>query len=879
VHREPSNPAGSSPSQGIGPYRILKPLGAGGMGEVFLAYDDRLDRRVAVKRIHPEAGANPERRERFRREARMAARLSHPAIVQVFDILQDNGSDYIVMEYVEGMSLRDLVARGPLEVRQVLDLARELADGLDAAHREGIVHRDLKTENILITPSGRPKITDFGIAKRLLAGGEEDSLTGSHIVLGTFRSMSPEQARGEPVDHRTDLFALGVLLYETLTGNSPFAAENAATTLTRVLTHRQTPVRELNPAVSEGLSCLVDCLLEKDPFRRPNSAGQVRRELDGFALSTAATAGAVGTETDDATIVEPLRPLPPATITPLVDRSGEGTGRFRPVRWIAVALALVLIAAVAAVSYRALRRPEAPVYVAVLAPEIGTGAGDGEIELLASGVRVALLQGLTSLEGISPQAFEEVDAVSGTPREIARAVAADELVGSRLDCRTEVCRVALTRRRGGDGSVLWAESLEIPADDLALAASAVRSRIQQGYPQNDVREGRAEPSAARDLDELLRLRRQFEAGRDRSLEPVLAGLAALRQRSPRSFEVYLVEASAFRYRFWKSRDPRDLDRALGLIEEARRLEANDPRPLFELVELALEARRVDLARRSLADLERLVPGDARLFNVEARLLDAEGKSEEALEVMRIAARHQPSTNHLHNLAQMELRQGKIEDARKTLKLLLDRSPRHHDGLYLAAQIELSNGDLNRAAELYGELASISPGLAELSNLGLAYTFLGRYAEAREALASARDLEPGNPFVALNLADANLLLGRVSEANTLYRRVVELIESDPSASSPQFLTVKAQAFAHLDQPRQAVAAVQEALRLAPDQGPVAFEAALVYTLVGEHNSALVLAEKAIRLGIGERWFSLPWFGPLTRRPEFKELLEQARPGLR
>jgi tetratricopeptide (TPR) repeat protein/tRNA A-37 threonylcarbamoyl transferase component Bud32 len=873
VHREPSNPAGSSPSQGIGPYRILKPLGAGGMGEVFLAYDDRLDRKVAIKRIRPEAGANPERRERFRREARMAARLSHPAIVQVFDILQDNGSDYIVLEYVEGTSLRDLVDRGPLEVRQVLDLVRELADGLDAAHREGIVHRDLKTENILITPSGRPKITDFGIAKRLLAGGEEDSLTGSHIVLGTFRSMSPEQARGEPVDHRTDLFALGVLLYETLTGRSPFAAENTATTLTRVLTHRQAPVRELNPAVSEGLSCLVDCLLEKDPFRRPNSAGQVRRELDGLALSTAATAGAVGSETDAATIVEPLRPLPPATITPLVDRSGERGDRFRPVRWIAVVVALVLLAAV---GYRALRRPEAPVYVAVLAPEIG--AGDGEIELLASAVRVALLQGLTSLEGISPQAFEEVDAVSGTPRDIARTVAADELVGTRLDCRTEVCRVALTRRRGEDGSVLWAESLEVPADDLALVASAVKSRIQQGYPRHDVREGGVEPLAARDLDELLRLRRQFEAGRDRSLEPVLAGLAALRQRSPRSVEVYLVEASALRYRFWKSRDPRDLDRALGLIEEARRLDANDPRPLFELVELALEARKLDLARRSLADLERLVPGDARLFNVEARLLDAEGKSEEALEVMRTAARLQPSRNHLHNLAQMEFRQGQIEDARKTLDLLLSRSPEDYDGLYLSALIELSNGDLNRAAELFGELVLSSPRLAELSNLGLAYTFLGRYTEAREAFAGARDLEPGNPFIVLNLADANLLLGRVSEANTLYRRVLELIESDPSASGPQFLTVKAQAFAHLGQPRQAVEAVQEALRLAPDQGPVAFEAALVYTLVGEHNSALVLAEKAVRLGTGERLFSLPWFEPLMRRPELKELLRQARPGL-
>ena len=247
----------------IGPYRILRRLGAGGMGEVFLAYDDRLDRRVAIKRIRPEAGVTRERRERFRREARMAARLSHPAIVQVHDILQgaqEGDLDHIVMEYVEGESLRDMVECGPLKIGQVLELARELADGLEAAHRQGIVHRDLKTENVLVTPEGRPKITDFGIAKRLLAEDGEESLTADDAVVGTCRSMSPEQARGEPVDYRTDLFAFGVLLYEALTGISPFAAENRLATLNRVIHARQRPVRELVPAIPDEVSRLVDHL-------------------------------------------------------------------------------------------------------------------------------------------------------------------------------------------------------------------------------------------------------------------------------------------------------------------------------------------------------------------------------------------------------------------------------------------------------------------------------------------------------------------------------------------------------------------------------------------------------------------------------------------
>ena len=275
----------------IGPYQVLERIGVGGMGEVFLAYDDRLDRKVAIKRIRPGSEVTPESRERFRREARLAARLSHSAIVQVYDILQEDGSEYIVMEYVEGTTLRDQVRRGPMEVRAALELARELAAGLDTAHRQGIIHRDLKTENVLVSTSGGPKILDFGIAKRLLDSEDEGSLTGDHVVLGTCRAMSPEQARGEPLDPSTDLFALGVLLYEALTGTSPFEMESRMTTLSRVILHRQTPVQELNPAVPWQLSRLIDRLLEKSAEKRPASAAEVRRELEEIAARLDATGG------------------------------------------------------------------------------------------------------------------------------------------------------------------------------------------------------------------------------------------------------------------------------------------------------------------------------------------------------------------------------------------------------------------------------------------------------------------------------------------------------------------------------------------------------------------------------------------------------------
>lgn len=328
----------------IGPYQVLERIGVGGMGEVFLAYDERLDRRVAIKRIRPGSEVTPESRERFRREARLAARLSHSAIVQVYDILQEDGSEYIVMEYVEGTTLRDRVRRGPLAVREALGLARELAAGLETAHRQGIIHRDLKTENILVSTSGGPKILDFGIAKRLLDGEDEGSLTADHAILGTCRSMSPEQARGEPLDPSTDLFALGVLLYEALTCTSPFETDSRLTTLSRVILHRQAPVHELNPEVPWQLSRLIDRLLEKAAARRPGSAAEVRRELEEIAARLDATGGS-GTPAEEATVATAI---PTLVDLPVLPKPSPAPPRLFH---LVLGIALPLLAALALASF------------------------------------------------------------------------------------------------------------------------------------------------------------------------------------------------------------------------------------------------------------------------------------------------------------------------------------------------------------------------------------------------------------------------------------------------------------------------------------------------------------------------------------------------
>jgi serine/threonine protein kinase len=263
-----------APPARIGPYRLDEQLGTGGMGAVYRAYHERLDRPVALKQIRPDKEGDSALRQRFLREARTAAQLSHPNIVQVYDILQVQESDWIVMEFAEGETLADKIEAGPLEVVHVLTLGLDLAQGLAAAHARGIVHRDLKAENVVVTPAGHAKILDFGLAKLQVV--EEDAAISKHgEILGTPRAMSPEQANGKGVDHRSDLFSLGVLLYECLTGVSPFQGAGFTETLARILTQQQRSAHEVQPAIPRDLSGLVDRLLEKDPSHRPQSAEEL----------------------------------------------------------------------------------------------------------------------------------------------------------------------------------------------------------------------------------------------------------------------------------------------------------------------------------------------------------------------------------------------------------------------------------------------------------------------------------------------------------------------------------------------------------------------------------------------------------------------------
>ena len=271
----------------LGPYEIVAPLGAGGMGEVYRARDTRLGREVAVKVLSGRLAASADARQRFEREARAISQLAHPHICALYDVGREAENEYLVMELLEGETLSDRLAKGGLPLEQTLKFGGEIADALDKAHRRGIVHRDLKPGNVMLTKTG-VKLLDFGLAKAVAPESAPGSLTGlptqqgltqEGTILGTFQYMAPEQLEGKEVDPRTDIFALGAVLYEMATGKKAFAGTSQASLISAIMKEEPAPISTLEPAAPAALDRVVRTCLAKDPEERWQSAADVRREL------------------------------------------------------------------------------------------------------------------------------------------------------------------------------------------------------------------------------------------------------------------------------------------------------------------------------------------------------------------------------------------------------------------------------------------------------------------------------------------------------------------------------------------------------------------------------------------------------------------------
>jgi serine/threonine-protein kinase len=272
----------------IGRFDIRRLLGSGGMGEIFEAYDTDLHRTVAIKVLASKYIEDDTMKQRFLREARMASKLNHPNIATIYEIGEAAGNPYIVMEYVEGETLMDRLAEGPLDLETIIDVGAQSAEALAEAHEQGIIHRDIKSSNIMITERGKVKVLDFGLAKPLPLGSREMSgtrLTESGILLGTVNYMSPEQATGRAeVTHLSDIFSLGVVLYEVITGKLPFEGDTYFQTIETISKRAPSPIRKLRKDAPAELVSIIERMLKKDSSERYQSAEEVARELRKLVL-------------------------------------------------------------------------------------------------------------------------------------------------------------------------------------------------------------------------------------------------------------------------------------------------------------------------------------------------------------------------------------------------------------------------------------------------------------------------------------------------------------------------------------------------------------------------------------------------------------------
>jgi tetratricopeptide (TPR) repeat protein len=808
----------------VGPYLLLREVGRGGMGTVYEAEDERLGRRVAVKLLPPEVSRDRQAKKRFLREARAASAVDHPNLCTVHDVGESDGRLYIVLSFYEGETLRERLRRGPLPIAQAREVAVQVAQGLARAHESGIVHRDIKPANVMLTRRGEVKILDFGIAR---LQGDGASLTHTGASWGTPAYMSPEQARGEPVDGRTDVWALGVLLYEMIAGRRPFGGDSVEALISSVLTREPEPLDRVRPEVPPELARIAARALAKDPSRRPASALELLVDLKAPA--------------------------------PAARRALRG----RPAVWRGLAaggLAILLLLAFLWTSGHLLGPPT--VRVAVLSPS----EEDPELAAVASEVTEAVLATLASLEGLQP--LDPPDREEGAEVERQRAKEADEVLLPLLDCERDWCRLTLRRLRGPGGVVLaTAGPFEVPAgiENAHQLAEGVRAHLQEVYPRHRRRpDAPGQGVRPEDYSAYIEIERQVDAGRRVGAE-ALGRLDALLRTSPDLVGASLLAAGI-------ARNAGENDRALAYATRAEEIAPSDPRPLFVRLRVEVEGRRLDEAQATLAKLRERAPADARVQSAEADLLEARGELEAALRLRQKVAERRPTWRMVLDLATLELRLGASASARAHLLEILKGQPDNQYALENLAALEVGSGDLRRAAALYEQLIRVQPTRSSFTNLGFVHFLAGDYGAAAAAYRRALELEPGHLLSRFNLATALEAQGDPDGALPIYRTLERELAAASSPPDDRTRMLHAQCLARLGEREAALRLTEEVLKKRPEDFQVLHQAAQLFALLGERLAALYYTEMAMKKNLRREWFTIPEFRSLEKDPEFRALLD-------
>ncbi len=878
--------------QTLAHYKILDKLGEGGMGEVYLAEDGELGRRVALKVLRSDTAEDEEHLERFRREARAVAALNHPSIVTIHSVEAarlDQQSDqpaihFLTMELVDGVGLDHKIPTEGLPQDKIFELAIPLSDALSAAHKQGITHRDLKPANIMLTQDGRLKILDFGLAKLAHDGADDfeatQALTQPGLVVGTVPYMSPEQVAGEPVDHRTDIFALGVILFEMATGRRPFAAQNSSHLISAILRDEPPSVTEIRGELPFHFGRIVRRCLEKDPDRRYQSALDVRNELE--ALRDEVHSGMV-TAVSEAT----PRPAP----EPRSDSKAK-----------LGLLSLGLVAAAVA-GWFFLRSASSPApsdqatapgpsAVVVLPFE---NLGPPEDEYFAAGITEEITSRLATMSGVRVISRNSAIRYSGTDKtlqQIGEELAVDHVLeGSiRWAKSDEASRVRITPRltRVRDDSQIWSQAYDKVFEDVFEVQSDIADRVTEQLgatllspPEEERPTQNAEAyqaylraldlRRAATLDQLELAVDMFE--RAVELDPDFAqawGQLAW-MSSQRHFN------GDFR-RDWRGRADEAIERALALAPDD---------PLVRLAEGFYHYYGYRRFERALEIFESVVeerPNNAEAQSAVGYIYRRQGEFHRALQQLLLASTLDPQNADLLNaLSETYGAVRNLEaalDASERAIVIAPDQPQHY--LRKAALQVLLSGNTTEARQTLESAPSVS----WLYTQWVQLDWLDR--DFDSALARIRQHTPTNPFdefnVPMNLALTHHMSGDKEAARPRLVESLDRVEAalQTSPDQPDLLRARAVLAALLGRREPALRDIDRVIEMTESDryaGPSAVEAkAMLLAALGQTDAAVDLLEELLQVhysdALTQRMLALhPLWDPLRSNSRFEALLSQ------
>ncbi len=793
-----------NPGTRLGRYEIRSKIGEGGMGEVYLAQDTKLDRKVALKILPPELASNGNRMRRFTQEAKAAAALNHPNIAHIYEIGEADGVNFIAMEYVEGATLREKIHREQTELRKLLRYLQQVAEGLTKAHAAGIVHRDLKPDNVMITRDGYAKILDFGLAKLTEQTKEPAAepfqeegptavmqlpLSTPGLVMGTVGYMSPEQAQGKPVDHRSDIFSFGCLLYEASTGQRAFQTESTIDTLHKIV-HAPVPlVKDTNPSAPADLTRIVRRCLAKDPDERYQSIreatielGDVRRELEDAAeLETTVPPSSVGST---------ISPTPatgsgaPVSTAPTSSVEYVVTGiRQHKIRTAIVAAALVL-AGIGLAAYLHARNTEVAIDSIAVLPFVNQNR-DPDTEYLSDGLTESIINSLTQLPSLRVSPRSTVFQYKGKdtdPMKIGRDLGVRSVLTGRLLQRGDSLMVGVELLDVRDNKQIWGDQYNRKlADALGM--------------QQEI---------SREISERLRTKLSGEEQKQ---------LIRRDTSNPEAYAFYLKG----RY-YWNKRTAENVRKAMEQFQQAADKDPNYAlayvglSDCYSLLELYVGTPASETIPKAKAFAERALQLDNSLAEAHTSLgfaYDSLWQWEKAEEEFKRALELNPSYATAHQwYGLLLLDKGRLDEALTEMKRAQELDPLSQIIGQNVVQAYLARGDVNSAIEQAKKVIDLDPNYPRgHSQLGLAYLKRGNHAEAIGELRKAVELTKRERKPLSDLGYAYAILGRRTEALAILKELETKYERH-EALGQDFAAVyaglgdKDQAFAWLEKDFQA-----------------------------------------------------------------------------